>query len=145
MLKNCEVCLIHKVVAAHNRLCCFTIELCAILTPDMEQEYELVLVTKADIGDSDRNKVLDQVKKVIEATKGKIGSVDDWGKRELAYAIQKSSHGFYSVVNFSSDPKSPQNIQTKIKLMDDVLRFLIFKKEVEKSKKKKKEKKIKGG
>jgi len=107
----------------------------------MEQEYELVLVTKADISDSDRNKVLDQVKKVIEATKGKIGSVDDWGKRELAYVIQKSSHGFYSVVNFSSDPKSPQNIQTKIKLMDDVLRFLIFKKEVEKSKKKKKEKK----
>ncbi|HEX7456496.1 MAG TPA: 30S ribosomal protein S6 [Candidatus Nanoarchaeia archaeon] len=98
----------------------------------MEHEYELVVVTSADLTEVDREKILEQIKKAIESEKGKVTDTQDWGKRELAYKIKKNSHGFYSQVTFEANSKTPQVLNSKFRLMDELLRFLILRKEGEK-------------
>ena len=106
----------------------------------MEHEYEVVVVMREDTSDSDRKNLLDQIEKTIESEKGKVISTQDWGKRELAYKIQKNSHGFYSHITFKSNSKTPQSLNSKFKLTSELLRYLILRKESEKTKGKEKTK-----
>lgn len=93
----------------------------------------MVVVTSVETGEQDQRSILDEVKKMVEAGKGEIASVDSWGRRELAYPIKKNTEGLYSIVSFKSDPAVPQKINSKFKLMDEILRFLLVKKESEKA------------
>lgn len=98
----------------------------------MVQEYELVVVSKDDLSETSRNELIEQVKKLIVAEKGEIINIEDWGKRELAYEIKKNNHGFYTLFTFKGNSKTPQGLNAKLKLFEELLRFLIVRKEEEK-------------
>jgi small subunit ribosomal protein S6 len=104
----------------------------------MEQAYEVVVVTSAEISEADRKKILGQVEKTIETEKGKIIDKQDWGKRELAYEINKATHGLYSLITFKGNPAIPAILNEKFRLMEGLLRFLITKLVGEKKKGKRK-------
>lgn len=104
----------------------------------MNHEYEMVVVTSAESSESDRKNLTIQVKKIIEAEKSEIVDVNDWGKRDLAYPIKKNTQGFYSVITFKGNAKTPQTLSSKFRLMDEILRYLIVRKEGEKKEKKRK-------
>jgi small subunit ribosomal protein S6 len=95
----------------------------------MNAEYELVTVAREDLSEEARGQLIDQIKKIIESEKGEILSVSDWGRRELAYEIKKNTHGFYTLITFRAGPKTANLLNSKIKIMEELLRHLIVKKE----------------
>lgn len=87
-------------------------------------KYELCVVVNAKLEDEDRAAVIDKVKAQIERFGGKISDVDDWGKKKLAYEIQKMREGFYYFVHFEADPSCPAEVEKRVRIMDGVIRYL---------------------
>lgn len=92
-------------------------------------KYELTFVVNAKIEDDERAAVVDKCKALIERFGGTITNVDEWGKRRLAYEIQKMKEGFYYVVQFDALTSAPAEIESRIRIMDNVMRYLVVKRE----------------
>ena len=92
-------------------------------------KYELVLVVNAKIEDEARNKVVEDVKGLVTRFGGTITDVEEWGKKKLAYDIQKMSEGFYYFIRFEAESSAPGEIESRIRIMENVLRFLCVKQE----------------
>ena len=88
-------------------------------------KYELALVLNAKIEDEERAKVLEKVKGYITRFGGQISDVDEWGKKKLAYEVQKMSEGFYYFIHFEAETSAPAEIENRIRIVDNVMRFLI--------------------
>ena len=87
-------------------------------------KYELCVVISAKIEDDARAEVLEKVKGLVERAGGTISDIDEWGKKKLAYEIQKMSEGYYYFIHFEAEPTAPRDIEDRIRIVDDVLRFL---------------------
>ena len=88
-------------------------------------KYELAVVLNAKIEDEDRAKALEKVKGYVTRFGGTISDVDEWGKKKLAYDIQKMSEGYFYFIHFEAETTAPAEIENRIRIMDNVLRFLI--------------------
>ena len=88
-------------------------------------KYELAVVVSAKLEEDDRVKTIDKVKALIERFGGQITNVDDWGKRELAYEIQKMKEACYYFIQFDAEGTAPAEIENRIRIMDNVVRYLI--------------------
>lgn len=87
-------------------------------------KYELAVVVSAKLEDEDRAATIEKVKEYITRFGGTVTEVDEWGKRRLAYEIQKMREGFYYFVRFEADPTCPAEIESRIRIMDNVIRYL---------------------
>ena len=94
-------------------------------------KYELTLVVNAKIEDDERAAVVDKAKAYIERFGGKITNVDEAGKKKLAYDIQKMSEAFYYFVTFDAEASAPAEIESRVRIMDNVLRYLIVRLDAE--------------
>ena len=92
-------------------------------------KYELAVVVSAKIEDEERAAVVDKCKALIERFGGTITNVDDWGKKRLAYEIQKMKEGFYYFIQFEAESSAPAEIESRIRIMGNVLRYLVVKNE----------------
>ena len=92
-------------------------------------KYELAVVVSAKLEDDERAKVVDKAKALIERFGGQITNVDEWGKKRLAYEIQKMKEGFYYFIQFEADATCPAEVERHVRIMDNVLRYLVVKKE----------------
>ena len=90
--------------------------------------YEAVLIFKTELADADRNALLDRFKGHIEEN-DEVVSVDDWGKRRLAYEIADLKEGYYYIVDFKSDPDHIKEFERRLRLSDFVLRYMVIRKE----------------
>jgi small subunit ribosomal protein S6 len=70
-----------------------------------------------------QSEILDRLSKTVEESKGKVASVDDWGKRKLAYEIAGQTEGLYSVVTFTAEPATLTEIERVLRITDGVMRF----------------------
>ena len=93
------------------------------------QKYELVVVLNGSLEDDERSAAMERVSGYITRFGGNITNVDDWGKKTLAYEIQKMSEGYYTVVTFEAPLEAPAQIEENIRIMEQVVRFLIVKQE----------------
>lgn len=87
-------------------------------------KYELAVVVSAKIEDDERTAVVDKCKALIERFGGTITNVDDWGKKRLAYEIEKMREAFYYFIQFEADSTAPAEIESRIRIMDNVIRYL---------------------
>ncbi len=92
-------------------------------------KYELAVVVNAKLEDEERAAVMEKVKALITRFNGVVTEVDEWGKKRLAYEIQKMREGFYYFVRFEADPTAPAEIERRIRIMDNVIRYLCVKQE----------------
>lgn len=92
-------------------------------------QYELALVVNAKIEDEARLAALEAVKELVTRFGGTITNVDDWGKKRLAYEIQKMKEGFYYFIQFESDSTVPNEIEQRIRIMENVIRYLCIRKD----------------
>ncbi|MDO4188966.1 MAG: 30S ribosomal protein S6 [Lachnospiraceae bacterium] len=88
-------------------------------------KYELAVVLNAKIEDEERANVLEKVKGYVTRFGGTISDVDEWGKKKLAYDIQKMPEGYFYFIHFEAETTAPAEIENRIRIMDNVLRFLI--------------------
>lgn len=94
-------------------------------------KYELALVVNAKIEDDARATTVEAVKELITKFGGQNLNVDDWGKKKLAYEIQKMKEGYYYFIQFDADATTPNEIEQRIRIMENVLRFLCIRRDAE--------------
>ena len=87
-------------------------------------KYELAVVVSAKLEDEDRAATIEKVKEYITRFGGTVTEVDEWGNRKLAYEIQKMREGFYYFVRFESDATCPGEVEKRIRIMENVIRYL---------------------
>ncbi|MCL2864922.1 MAG: 30S ribosomal protein S6 [Lachnospiraceae bacterium] len=92
-------------------------------------KYELTVIVSAKIEDDARTAVIEKVKELITRFGGEISDIDEWGKRRLAYEIQKMKEGYYYFIHFESDASVPSEVEQRIRILDHVLRYLCVKQE----------------
>ena len=92
-------------------------------------KYELCLVVNAKIEDEAREAVVEKAKGYITRYEGTVTEVEEWGKKKLAYEIQKMKEGFYYFIQFEAPETCPAELERHVRIMDNVLRYLIVKKE----------------
>ena len=87
-------------------------------------KYELAVVVNAKIEDEERAAVIEKVQAYITRFGGTVSGVDEWGKKRLAYEIQKMREGYYYFIHFESESTCPAEVEKRIRIMDNVLRYL---------------------
>ena len=96
-------------------------------------KYETMLITSATLDEEANAALVGKFKSLIEAN-GTIDSVDEWGKRKLAYPINDETDGVYTVIHFTSSPEFPAEMDRVYKITDGVLRSMIVALDEEKAK-----------
>jgi small subunit ribosomal protein S6 len=92
-------------------------------------KYELALVISAKLDEEARNDVLSKAKDYITRHGGIVGETEEWGKRRLAYEIQKQTEAYYYFVQFETeDSECPNELEQRMRIMDNILRYLIVRK-----------------
>ncbi len=94
-------------------------------------KYELALVVNAKIEDEARAAVVEEIKDMITKFGGKDLKVDDWGKKRLAYEIQKMNEGNYYFIQFEADATTPAELEQRLRIKDNVLRYLCIRQDEE--------------
>ena len=92
-------------------------------------KYELTVVVNAKIEDDVRVATVEKVKEYVARYGGTVTNVDDWGKKRLAYEIQKMKEGFYYFIQFEADATAPAEIERHVRIMENVIRYLCVRQE----------------
>ena len=87
-------------------------------------KYELAVVLSAKLEDEERAAAMEKVTGYITRFGGTVTDIDEWGKKRLAYEIQKMKEGFYYFVHFESDSVCPNEVENHIRIMEPVIRYL---------------------
>ena len=90
--------------------------------------YETVIVTSAKLGEEGSAELVNRFKALIEEH-GTVESVDDWGKRRFAYPIQKQTEGYYTLINFQSEPEFTAELDRRYQITVGILRTIIIKRD----------------
>ena len=95
---------------------------------EIKYSYEFILVISSKLSEDSVEGIINKFKDLMgrEAT---LENIDKWGKRKLAYLINKESEGIYVLFNFKSGTKFPAELDRISKITDGILRSLIVKKE----------------
>jgi small subunit ribosomal protein S6 len=92
-------------------------------------QYELMVILNPEIDERMVPAALDKFLKVITTDGGSIDNVDIWGKRRLAYEIQKKNEGIYAVVAFTATSAATQELDRQLKLSEQVMRTKVLRAE----------------
>lgn len=91
--------------------------------------YETIFIIDSTKTEEETVALIDKFKSLIEAN-GEIESVDEWGRRRLAYPINDLTEGYYVLVNFKAKPEFPAELERVFGITDGILRQITIKKEV---------------
>jgi len=91
---------------------------------ELSRQYELVYIVRTDVGDDVLTKIRERVDGIVETHKGKVIKFENWGKRKLAYEIDKNPKGVYHYFQFYSDANCVAEIQRNLKINDAVLKYM---------------------
>ena len=103
-------------------------------------KYELAVAVNGQLESDAKNAVLEKVRGLITRFGGTITSEDDWGKRRFAYEVHKVKEGFYVFIKFQAEPEAIAEIEHRIRIVENVYRYLIVSDEKELSVKHEEEK-----
>lgn len=90
--------------------------------------YEMIVILKPNTEEDLKKDVLQRLYDVINEN-GKLGDVDDWGIRKLAYEINHLNEGNYVLINFEADPSIIKELERRSQITDAIIKYLVVKKE----------------
>lgn len=96
----------------------------------MEQltsKYENVFIVSPDLSEEAAKAMCEKFTGLITSNGGIVDSVNEWGKKKLAYPINDLTEGYYYVVNFTSAANLPAELDRVFNITDGILRSLIIK------------------
>ena len=86
--------------------------------------YEELFIIKPDATEEEIDQIIEQMKGVITTAGGTIDKVDKWGKRRLAYRVDKHREGSYVLIQFTSPPETVKELERRLRVTDAVIKFL---------------------
>ena len=90
--------------------------------------YETIFIIDASLDEETVKALQEKFTSLIEKN-GTLESVDEWGKRKLAYEINDKTEGFYVWVNFTADGEFPKELDRQYRITDGILRTIIIRKD----------------
>jgi len=91
--------------------------------------YEMLFFVDPGLEEDAREALMTRIESTITGQDGVIDSVEPWGKRKLAYEINKLQEGDYTLVNFHADPTSIAELDRILRITDSVVRFILVRKD----------------
>ena len=89
------------------------------------RKYELMLILPAESDEAVVTRVVDRINQTLAGGKGQVGKLDRWGRRRLAFEIDKQSEGYYLVADLEAEPDALTELDRVLHLADDVIRFKV--------------------
>ena len=90
------------------------------------RDYELLYIIKTEVGEEQTQAVIDRYNGILESEGATVEKVDKWGKRKLAYTIDKKyTDGFYVLVNFKGEANAVDEVDRLMKIDENLLRHMI--------------------
>jgi small subunit ribosomal protein S6 len=86
--------------------------------------YEELFIVKPDATEEEVDHIIEQMKGVITTAGGSINKVDKWGKRKLAYRVDKYREGEYVLIEFQSGPETVHELERRLRVFDMVIKFI---------------------
>ena len=93
-------------------------------------KYELAVVLSAKLEEDERAAAIEKIKGYITRFGGTVTNIDEWGKKKLAYEIQKMKEAFYYFIQFDGNSDTPNELESHVRIMEPVIRYLCVKQEV---------------
>ena len=87
-------------------------------------DYEILLMLDADLDEERHNEIISRTRELVETGGGTWVGHDPWGRRKLAYEIQKKTDGVYHLLQFDADPATLDELTRILKITDGVMRHL---------------------
>lgn len=88
-------------------------------------KYELAVVVSAKLEDDARAQVIEKVQALVTRFGGNVTEVEEWGKKKLAYEIQKMSEAFYYFIDIDTENTDfPSELESQLRIMENVIRFM---------------------
>ena len=91
--------------------------------------YETLFVVKPDLGEEATAATVNKFTTLIADNGGVVESINEWGKRRLAYLIDDYAEGYYVLVNFKSDAALPLELNRVFGITDEILRYIVVRSE----------------
>lgn len=98
------------------------------MTTDVINKYETIFIVDSSLEEEKIQEIVKKFTDLIEKS-ATLEEVDEWGKRRLAYEINDQKEGYYVLVNFSSKPDFPSELDRIYRITDGILRSMIIKKD----------------
>ncbi len=96
----------------------------------MKRAYELIVVVRLDTDEATVNSTIDQVRGWAEAGEaGQVNKIDRWGRRKLAYEIDKQREGYYVLYEASMESRGLSELERNLNLSPNLLRYLVIRKD----------------
>jgi small subunit ribosomal protein S6 len=86
--------------------------------------YENLFIVKPDAPDEEVNQFIEQMRGVVTNTGGTVDKVDNWGKRKLAYKVDKYREGGYVLFQFTAGPDAVKEFERRLRVADVVIKYL---------------------
>ncbi len=93
------------------------------------RDYEMLYILDPELGDEDLPAALDKVNNLVTRLGGEMGEINQtapWGKRRLAYPINKTQDGFYVLANFRMDPDKTGELERDLRISENVFRHMLI-------------------
>ncbi len=92
------------------------------------RKYETIFVLRPDLEEEAKNAMIEKFTGIINSD-GEVTNIDEWGKRKLAYEIEKIREGYYVLVDFVANADLPAELERNYKISDNVLRYIVVNKD----------------
>ena len=86
------------------------------------RRYESVWVMNGDLPDEDVKATVDKFTRILAGQEGILVSVEEWGRRKLAYKVQGTSRGFYVLVDYAGTPATVKELERNYRIDDRIIR-----------------------
>jgi len=94
----------------------------------MLKKYETIFIINSEVGEESTKALVEKFKNILE-TSAQLETIDEWGKRKLAYEIDDKNEGYYVLANFSSEPSFPAELERVYKITEGILKYIIIAKD----------------
>ncbi len=92
----------------------------------MKRDYEIGLIINPDTAEEEAEKIKNSITEILTKGKGTIESVDDWGRKALAYPIEKHKEGVYVFIKTQAPGDVIATVERRLKLNEKVMRFIVI-------------------
>ncbi len=92
-------------------------------------QYEALYIILPDLDETATHASIEKFNAIVESNGGEVVSVDEWGKRKLAYMIDYKAEGYYVLMSFQGAPELPKELERNFKNDEQILRYMVTRKE----------------
>ena len=89
------------------------------------RKYEIIFIAHPDLDEENLNNVVEKIKGWVADGKGEVVSVDNWGKRRMAYRIRKQRDGQYVLITANMEPAAVKELSQNMRFVESIMRSMI--------------------